>query len=86
MKAVNMLVNISEAKNNLYKLIKMACRGKSIIITENDQPVADIIAHKSVSTRKLGLLKGEFKVPEDFNEESYQINKMFYRTDDEDNS
>ncbi len=73
-----MIVNISEAKNNLCKLIEMIYKGERVVITKNNLPVADLVVHKPSGTRKLGLLKGKLKVPENFTDETDEINKMFY--------
>ncbi|MFI4910410.1 MAG: type II toxin-antitoxin system Phd/YefM family antitoxin [Sedimentisphaeraceae bacterium JB056] len=76
-----MIVNLSEAKNNLSKLIELVYKGEKVVIAKNNQPLADLIAHKSITERKLGLLTGKLKVPENFTDEDLQINEMFYGKD-----
>ena len=53
-----MIVNISEAKTNLSKLIDMVYHGQEVIIAKNNLPIVDLVIHKPKGKRKLGLLKG----------------------------
>jgi antitoxin (DNA-binding transcriptional repressor) of toxin-antitoxin stability system len=73
-----MIVNVSEAKTNLSKLIDMAFHGEKIVIAKNNLPLVDLVVHKPTGKRKLGLLKGQFTVPADFLDEDQEINDMFY--------
>ena len=75
-----MIVNISEAKTNLSKLVDMAYHGQKIVIAKNNLPLVDLVVHKPEGKRSLGLLAGKFTLPSDFNEESDEINEMFYGT------
>ena len=76
-----MIVNISEAKANLSKLIDKAYHGERIIIAKNNLPLVDIVPHKPEGKRTLGLLKGKITIPENFNDEDRDINEMFYGKD-----
>ncbi len=76
-----MIVNISEAKTNLSKLIDRAFMGEEVIIAKNNLPLVDLIPHKPKGKRKLGTLAGKFTVPDDFLEEDPDINAMFYGDD-----
>lgn len=72
-------INIHEAKTNLSKLIEKTQKGEDIIISKAGQPVAKLVAYKQpLKPRKLGLLKGKIHVPDDFDEEVEEINKLFY--------
>lgn len=73
-----MIVNVSEAKTNLSKLIDMAYHGEKVVIAKNNLPIVDLVIHKPTGKRKLGILKGKFTVPDDFLEEDKEINEMFY--------
>lgn len=73
-----MIVNISEAKTNLSKLVDMAWHGEKVVIAKNNLPLVDMVPHKMEGKRKLGLLKGEFSVPDNFIDEDSEINEMFY--------
>ena len=73
-----MIVNISEAKTNLSKLIDRVYHGEKIVIAKNNQPIADLVVHKPTEKRNLGLLEGKISIPDDFNEEDQTINELFY--------
>jgi prevent-host-death family protein len=73
-----MIINISEAKANLSKLVNMAYHGEKVVIAKNNTPLVDLVAHQPEGKRKLGLLKGSFTVPGDILEEDADINDMFY--------
>ena len=76
-----MVFNVSEAKAKLSKLIDMAYHGEEVVIAKNNLPLVELVPHKPKGKRKLGLLEGKFSVPDDFNEESEEINEMFYGKD-----
>ncbi len=73
-----MIVNISEAKANLSKLVNLVYQGEKVVIAKNNSPLVDLVIHKPEGKRKLGLLKGKFSVPEDIMAEDSSINEMFY--------
>lgn len=73
-----MIVNVSEAKANLSKLIDMVYHGEEVIIAKNNLPLVELVRHKPRQKRPLGLLAGEIRIPEDFLEEDPEINAMFY--------
>ena len=76
-----MIVNIAEAKAQLSKLIDRVYHGEKVTIAKNNLPIADLVVHKPEGKREFGLLKGQFKVPEDFVEEDPEISEMFYGSD-----
>lgn len=64
-----MEVNVHEAKTNLSKLLERVALGEEIVIAKAGKPVAKLVAVKSARPRfKLGSAKGEFVVPDDFND------------------
>jgi len=73
-----MIVNISEAKANLSKLINMAYHGEKIVIAKNNLPLVDLVIHKPEGKRTLGLLAGQIDIPGDFLDEDPDIDEMFY--------
>lgn len=74
-----MQFNIYDAKTNFSRLIDKVLEGKEVIIAKAGKPVAKIITYKEkTAPRKLGLLKGKISVPDDFDEENQEINKIFY--------
>lgn len=72
------IVNISEAKTNLSKLVALAYHGEKVVIAKNNLPIADLVTHKPEGKRKLGLLAGKFTVPDTILDEDAEINAMFY--------
>ena len=61
-------VNIHQAKTGLSKLVERAESGEEIIIARAGIPVARLVALKRArSPRRLGLLDGKFRIPNDLN-------------------
>jgi prevent-host-death family protein len=62
------IINITKAKTNLSALLKTLEREKEdIIIQRGNTPIARIIPYrKSYSCNRLGILKGQIKIAEDF--------------------
>jgi len=75
------IVNISEAKTNLSKLVALVRCGEKVVIAKNNLPLVDLVVHKPEGRRKLGLLAGKFTVPDNIMEENSEINSMFYGSD-----
>jgi prevent-host-death family protein len=73
-----MIINLSEAKTNLSKLVDMAYHGEEIIIAKNNLPLVKLVPHIPKEKRKLGLLAGQIQIPDDFMEEDAEINELFY--------
>ena len=61
-------VNIHEAKTHLSRLVEQAAAGREIIIAKAGKPLARLVPLAiPVRAKKLGLLKGQIKVPDNFN-------------------
>ncbi|VAX09549.1 hypothetical protein MNBD_GAMMA26-337 [hydrothermal vent metagenome] len=73
-----MIINISQAKTNLSKLIDMVYHGEKVVIAKNNLPIADLVIHKPTGKRKLGLLQGKLTVPDNIMDEDEELNDMFY--------
>jgi prevent-host-death family protein len=73
-------VNIHEAKTQLSKLLARVALGEEVIIAKAGKPVAKLVAIGSEKPRfKLGSAKGEFVVPDDFNDPlPAQTEDLFY--------
>ena len=76
-----MIVNISEAKTNLSKLIDRVYHGEKVVIAKNNLPIADLVKHKPEGKRKLGLLQGKVSVPDNLMQEDKEIETLFYGED-----
>jgi prevent-host-death family protein len=72
-------VNIHEAKTQLSKLVDRAAKGESFVIAKAGKPMVKVVALAAPRTpRRLGFLKGEFMVPDDFNRMGQaEIAKLF---------
>ncbi|HEB32001.1 MAG TPA: type II toxin-antitoxin system prevent-host-death family antitoxin [Spirochaetes bacterium] len=77
-----MIVNISEAKTNLSKLVDMVYHGEKVVIAKNNLPLVDLVPHKPEGKRQLGQLKGKINIPKNFDKEDPEINEMFYGKDE----
>ena len=73
-----MIINISEAKAQLSKLVNMVYQGEEVIIAKNNLPLVELVIHKPKGKRKLGLLSGKINIPDDILKDDPVINKMFY--------
>lgn len=73
-------VNILDAKNNLSKLIQSLERRESdsITIARNGKPVAKLILFEDDRAKKrIGVAKGKFVVPDNFDWCNDEIAEMF---------
>ncbi len=73
-----MIVNISEAKAQLSKLIDRVYHGEKVAIAKNNLPIADLVVHQPAGERTLGLLRGKLTLSDDLMSEDAEINAMFY--------
>ena len=61
-------VNIYEAKTQLSRLVEQAAAGEDVVIARAGRPVARLTRlQKPAHRRRLGLLDGRCRIPEDFN-------------------
>jgi prevent-host-death family protein len=61
-------VNVHEAKTHLSRLIEEVESGVEVIIAKAGKPVARLAPIRGRGRRrKLGVLDGEFEIPDDFN-------------------
>jgi prevent-host-death family protein len=75
-----MEVSVQGAKANLSKLLKRVALGEEVVIAKAGKPVAKLVAIPSTMRRKLGSAKGEFVVPDDFNDPlPKDIEDLFYK-------
>jgi len=73
--------NIHEAKTHLSRLIAKAVNGEPFIIAKAGKPLVQVsaIAPAAAPKRKLGFLKGQYNVPDDFKAFAREeIEEMFY--------
>lgn len=73
-----MIVNVSEAKAQLSKLIDLVYHGETVTIAKNNLPLVDLVPHQARGKRRLGLLEGQIELSDDFDDEDPGINSEFY--------
>jgi prevent-host-death family protein len=62
-------VNVHEAKTHLSRLLKSALAGEEVVIMRAGRKLVRLTPVASApARRKLGSAKGDFVVPEDFNQ------------------
>jgi prevent-host-death family protein len=60
-------VNIHEAKTQLSRLVERAVKGEAFVIAKAGKPLVKVVALDApLEPRRLGFLKGEIEVPDDF--------------------
>lgn len=75
-----MEVNIHEAKTHLSKLLERVALGEEVIIAKAGTPVAKLVPVQSKKRRfQFGSAKGEFVVPDNFNDPDPEIEDLFYK-------
>jgi len=76
-----MEVNIHEAKTHLSRLLERVAMGEEVIIAKAGKPVAKLVSISSKPKKRIiGNAKGEFVVPDDFNDPlPKEIEDLFYK-------
>jgi prevent-host-death family protein len=59
-------VNVHEAKTHLSRLLRRVAAGEEILISRAGRPVARLVPVRDRKPRRLGLDRGLFEVPDDF--------------------
>lgn len=77
----HMEVNIHEAKTHLSRLLERVAMGEEVVIAKAGNPVAKLVSISSEpKKRKIGTAKGDFVVPDDFNDPlPKEIEDLFYK-------
>ena len=53
-----MIINVSEAKTNLSKLIDMAFHGEEVIIAKNNLPLVELVPHRPRGKAQAWIIGG----------------------------
>jgi prevent-host-death family protein len=59
-------VGVHEAKTNLSRLLERVAAGEEIVITRRGEQVARLVPAHPTGKRRLGLDRGRYVVPDDF--------------------
>lgn len=71
-------VTVTEAKTQLSRLIERAAGGEEIVIRRGQSPVARLVGYVQQPTpRKLGDLRGQIWMSDDFDEPDEEIERLF---------
>lgn len=74
-----MEVNIHEAKTHFSRLLERVAMGEEVVIAKAGTPVAKLVPLGTKPKKRiLGSAKGEFVVPDDFNDPDPDIEDLFY--------
>lgn len=73
-------VNMHEAKTHLSRLVDAAAKGEPFIIARAGKPLVKVVAIEPPPAKsRLGFMRGEFTVPDDFDTmDQEEIEKLFY--------
>ena len=80
------ITDISKNELTILNLIEKVLNGEEVILSTSGQPVVKMIPFEmNTEPRKLGAgnWKGEIWIADDFDDESDEINEMFYGSDDD---
>lgn len=59
-------VNVHEAKTHLSKLLRRVAAGEEIVISRSGKPIARLVPIRPAPQRVLGVDRGIYSVPDDF--------------------
>jgi prevent-host-death family protein len=59
-------VGVHEAKTHLSRLLEDVVAGEEVVITRRGEAVASLVPVRSDAPRRLGIDRGRFVVPDDF--------------------
>jgi prevent-host-death family protein len=73
-------VNIHEAKTHLSRLVDAAAKGEPFIIAKAGKPLVKVVPIDApAAPRRLGFMRGQFRVPNDFDTmDQEEVEKLFY--------
>lgn len=72
-------VSLFDAKTHLSRLIDQIASGaeNEIVISRNGKPVARVVPIETDASRRIGLAKGEFDVPDDIDAHNAEVAQLF---------
>ena len=74
-----MTVQLAEAKTHFSRLLERVALGEEVIIAKAGTPVAKLVPLKKTAKKRVfGSAKGEFSVPDNFNDPDPEIEDLFY--------
>ena len=74
-------VNMHEAKTHLSRLVERAIEGEDVVIAKSGKPLVRLVPVEQPvvdTSKRLGFLRGQFKIPDDFDTMmADEIDEMF---------
>jgi len=77
-KSITITVGVHEAKTRLSELLRLVEAGEEIEIARGGKPVAKLVPSQPKRKRKLGTARGQFVVPDDFDDPMPEFEADFY--------
>ncbi|MBQ3708001.1 MAG: toxin-antitoxin system antitoxin subunit [Clostridia bacterium] len=74
MTRVNMPRTLAEYEQ-LFRMILVD--GKSVVVEQDGEPVADITPRERDISRRIGIAKGKFEIPDAFDEWDQEVGELF---------
>ncbi|MDP1654023.1 MAG: type II toxin-antitoxin system prevent-host-death family antitoxin [Rhodocyclaceae bacterium] len=73
-------VSLFDAKTHFSRLIEQIASGteSEIVISRNGKPVARVVPIETNVSRRIGLAKGEFEVPDDIDAHNAEVAALFH--------
>ena len=62
------IVKVHEAKTQFSKLLAEVEQGEEIVVQRGDEPIAKLVPFPVLKERKLGVLRGQIWIADDFDE------------------
>ncbi len=73
-----MEVNVHEAKTHLSRLLTLVSGGETVTIARYGRPLAKLVpCPRDSEARRPGADRGTFRIPDDFDEEIPELNRVF---------
>lgn len=75
--------NMHEAKSRLSQLVQAIESGAEteIVLARNGRPAARLVPIQQKRAIRLGLARGQFSLPDDFDDDDEEVAKLFYGED-----
>ncbi|MCX8086009.1 MAG: type II toxin-antitoxin system prevent-host-death family antitoxin [Rhodocyclaceae bacterium] len=72
-------VSLFDAKTHLSRLVEQIASGAEteIVISRNGKPVARLLPIQPDTSRRIGIARGEFEVPDDIDAHNAEVAALF---------
>jgi prevent-host-death family protein len=79
LEVVMQTVSLFDAKTHLSRLVEQIVSGveDEIVISRNGKPVARVVPIQTDTSRRVGLARGEFDVPDDIDRHNAEVAALF---------